>query len=942
MRLEEPTEEVENWLASVAEIERDTSTIDDQMLQNQRCLKGYCPHWSSRYRLSKKAVKKANDVITHRGRNFSVVSIILPPPDVEPTTIPDFVEGLESFEIHMKEVMGALRKEDSRTIGLYGMGGVGKTTLMKIVNNKLKGSQLFRKVVMVTVSSTMDLRKIQDEIAERLGMKDKLGSIAQVRVNQLSKRLVAEEKVLIILDDVWKKFEVSDIGILSGNEHKGCKIVVTTRLEDVCREMGIQKIIKMEGLSQEDSFTLFKTTVGDVATLLPLRDYAEEIVGKCGGMPLALVTLGSSLKAMEDGFMWRDALRVLRSYEPIELENVIPEVISSLRFSYDHLNSAKMKLCFLFCCLFPEDHNIELSHLRMYGVGEGFLKVDGNLQDSSDKLLSYVKRLKASCLLLDGDRVGCVKMHDVVRGVAMWISSKPEHGFMAKSGLEFREWPTKDKIAEYKRISWIKHIGNNTLPDRQECPQLLSLLLQNNEHLRSIPNSFFQGMKMLAVLDLSKIQISSLPQSFQCLTNLRTLSLEGCHNLTSLSQLGGLEKLEALSLRYTGIQELPMEIGGLTSLKLLDLTRTASLRVVAPKIISRLSNLEELYMGHSFSDWEITDSSGDGSKASFDEVASLTRLTLLYMHVKDVRCLSLNVPSPWEKLKKFCIKVSDKSYEDSKRHRSMQLSNITSDHVSSVSNWVKSLLEKSEELELVHCDGVQSLSSLLSLEALNRLKVFRVWNCESSRCLFSSVLAKSLQQLEELCIRDCKNMEKIISDEVMVQEERRNYSNLLQTSTIFQNLRQLTIDHCHSLKNLLTWNLAQGLQHLEELNILHCEGIEEIISANVEELRVEINKWLFPRLRRIYLSSLPELTGFFYVYSRGRRHSHVRLNFPSLLYFDVNDCPKLKMLPLWSQSAPKLERIHGEIEWFQELEWEEEKIMLPRFQPLFIPYRNFQ
>ncbi len=121
-------------------------------------------------------------------------------------------------------------------------------------------------------------------------------------------------------------------------------------------------------------------------------------------------------------------------------------------------------------------------------------------------------------------------------------------------------------------------------------------------------------MSKLRGLALSKMQLLSLPQSVHLLSNLQTLCLDQCV-LGDISIIGNLEKLENLSLVDSDIEWLPNEIGELTQLRLLDLSSCWNLKVIPPNVISKLTQLEELYMGNTFVKWEFEGKEG-GAEAS--------------------------------------------------------------------------------------------------------------------------------------------------------------------------------------------------------------------------------------------------------------------------------------------------------------------------------------
>ncbi|XP_077242077.1 putative disease resistance protein At4g27220 [Tasmannia lanceolata] len=1021
-RGEEITDEVQGWLQEVVATEAVAERLNDGVTENKRCFK-CCPDLCSRYSLGKEAKKKMVDVDDRLTRgNFPHVSNPRPPPSIESLPAGEF-EAFESTESAMKQVIKALKYERINIIGVYGMGGVGKTTLVEQVGKKAKIEKWCDEVVKVTVSHKQDLKKIQSELAEKLGMQLTDENV-QVRAVRLLDRLKQEKKILIILDDLWDRLDLTQVGIPSAGNHEGCQIIMTTRNEDLCSKskMNCQEIIEVKELSPQDSWNLFKEKAGVDET----DEVAKGVAKECKGLPLAIVTVARALNG-KDSDAWENARRELRASCPKNIDNVYKDLYSCLELSYNCIEGEEAKSCFLFCCLFPEDYNIEVRHLMRYLVGEMVFENVSNLKDAWHLTQTLVKKLKDSCLLLNGDIEGYVKMHDVVRDVAIWIASRIEHGSLVKAGVYLEEWP--EKLEQCKRLSLMRNTIS-VLPKQPICPHLQTLLLQQNDgYLKEIPNNFFQQMTELLVLDLRGTGISSLPPSLSCSSNLRTLCLDGCWYLNNISPLKELVNLEILSLKESGIEELPIEIGDLANLKLLDLTGTFRLKRVPPNVISKLRKLEELYVSISFNMWEVKGSSGYGSNASFDEVvASLSRLTVLYIEVADLKITSLDFSGPWENLTKFGMRVSDDWDEKSDVD---DLGNYMDIKIMSypVCKWVKVLLGRSEVIVLEGCctnithlldDEGRGFNNLKSLTlkhchrmehiafppiAFGRLQRLRIWNvgkleevfdyeegiiekshaiiptpplstleeielkflpklrslwrkgvmpptgtlhnlkklfvydCNSLTCLFSPVLAQNLQQLEELHIEWCLKMEKIICDEEMMPP----------TGTLY-NLKKLVVFNCDSLTCLFSPVLAQNLQQLEDLFIAGCSKMEKIIcdeemmiSASEEEQELGVvNKedLLLPRLKNLSLYHLPELWSLCYHRNnRGGGGSHVSLDFPSLESIQVYACFNLKMLPLGSQSAPKLERIKGEEAWFEGLEWEDEVIM-SRLRPLFIPVND--
>ncbi|PIA29078.1 hypothetical protein AQUCO_06300037v1 [Aquilegia coerulea] len=556
---------VERWLEKVDKILIEAGHVNDDASGIDSCFKGWC---CGRYDLGKKASKTIIDVteLVNEGRSINEVSTPAPIQDFDLMPTDDF-EAFESTRSAMDLVMKALVNDRISIIGVHGMGGIGKTTLMRKIGNQVKMNKLFDVVVMVSVSQNHDMKRIQEEIAEDLCLN--FGQErGETRKRRLFSRLKQEMRVLIILDDMWSRLDLTEVGIPCGEHHMGCKVVLTTRRLDVCNMMKTQVNVRLECLSEPDSWHLFQKNAGAEVDSFVLGEVARDVAKECKGLPVALVTLG---RAMRDKSLsvWENVLQQLRESDFTYIEDMDARVFQAIKLSYDYLPTDISKSIFLFCCLFPEDHKISVDDLLRYMMGEGLLK-DVKLNQAKRKLDTVVDILISSHLLLKGDRDGYVLMHDVIRDVSIIIATR-DHGFIVKAGRGLEAWPEQESLEKCLRFSLM---GNelSDLPERPDCPKILTFSLSRCQSLENIPERFFEGMSSLLTLDLSHTPILSLPSSLACLENLRSLCLDGCTALQDVSLIGKLKNLEMISLKKTSIKMLPVkEIREFKSLKLLAL-----------------------------------------------------------------------------------------------------------------------------------------------------------------------------------------------------------------------------------------------------------------------------------------------------------------------------------------------------------------------------------
>ncbi|KAK4581011.1 hypothetical protein RGQ29_024610 [Quercus rubra] len=778
--------EVKRW------VEKAHNILDEDAEANKKGLGG----WRRRYSLSRKAKKKTLEIeVLLNDGPFNEVCAPPPPLGIGSLSI----EGIMDFESRTKmrsEVLEALRADKVNVIAICGMGGIGKTTMAKEVAKKAKDDKLFDEVVMVVVSQNQDLRKIQVQIAEMLGLQlVKENSLE--RAGQLKNRLSMDSKrVLVILDDVWDELNLEAVGIPYGDQHNKCKILLTSRSEEACTQMRTQKIFPIKVLSEEEAWNLFREMAGNCIDTLGLHPIAKEVAKECGGLPVAIVTVGRALENKSE-FEWRAALQQLKNSNPKNIPGLDSKVYSSIELSYSYLKSDEAKSFFLLCCLFPEDCDILIEFLVRYGVGQRlFAKID-TVAEARNIVHAIVKNLKRSFLLLDSEEGEMfVKMHDVVRDVA--ISIAENQGFLVRCNEKMEEWPEKDSCERSTAISLVS-TELKRHPDGLECPKLELLQLGSfSDTLQTLlPPNLFKGMKGLKVLTLFSISFPSLPQSINVLQNLRTLQFFGCE-ITDASAIGELRKLEILSFLGSKIEELPGEMRNLSYLKFLELSGCNDLERIPPNLLSSLSHLEELCMfGVNRVDWEPVEGNKEeeGANASLTELMSLSYLVALKIQIPNIKVLPKDLAFKNETIKFQIFSGENQNIDDDDlgEYFHSLLKNRLKLATCDISDIVESqmllqLFKKSEILKLKEIKGLKNIVYELDKEGFQCLKVLEVCDSDDVEYVMDATSNQNpraaFPNLESLELADLPNLKEIYRS----QFPKRSFSGVC-----FGNLKSLQL-----------------------------------------------------------------------------------------------------------------------------------------------------
>nr|CAB3451996.1 unnamed protein product [Digitaria exilis] len=490
-------------------------------------------------------------------------------PELQRAKSPDennkFVEIGGQAESFIKQ----LKKDehDFKVFAVVGFGGVGKTTLAMEVCQRLAAD--FPYQAMVSVSQTFqparDLENLLKGILQQVvmpktddgkGVKEEKA----VGIDELGAYL-SDKRYLIVIDDVWttQAWEAIEYKLAAAQTNNNCggRIIVTTRIEAVaeaCSTASARQhcIHHMEPLKLDDSKKLFLSKAfGKMDATYPkeLTDVMDNILKKCSGIPLAIVSVANILAGYTSKDKWERVCKSMGS------EMVSHPTLEGMRhivaLSYNHLPH-ELKRCMMHLSIFPEDYEIDKDRLVSRWIAEGLVpeKRGCTLTEVAE---TYLDELVSRNMVVR-------RFHEIVRNVELYrvhdvllevmVSKSLESNFVSLLGEQYAGVSYDDRI---RRLSIQGSSSSLGIEHGMEV-----------KHVRSL--SMFQlqeGHKLLDNLDKFVL--------------LRVLDLEGCKGVTDQHVLHAckLYLLRFLSFENTEISKVPPQVKKLEHLQVLNLQRSS-------------------------------------------------------------------------------------------------------------------------------------------------------------------------------------------------------------------------------------------------------------------------------------------------------------------------------------------------------------------------------
>ncbi|XP_062020079.1 TMV resistance protein N-like isoform X1 [Rosa rugosa] len=551
--------------------------------------------------------------------------------------------------------------DDVRFIGIWGMGGIGKTTMVRAVYERISHEFEFS-FLLTDVRDSVEksgLLILQKQLLS--GIWTKKADISDLYEGATKiRRLLGHKKVLLILDDVTHSRHLK---YLAGNQDwfgSGSRVLITTRNEHLLIEHGVERRLKVEEFNDEDSLQLFSWKAFKRG--YPEEDFlglSKSVINYAKGLPLALEVLGSFLHG-RDRSEWNSSLRKLGRVCNLEIFDI-------LKTSYDGLDDEEKKIFLDISCFF---------------CGEDKDRVTEVLISCDVSAIIGIKVLIERCLLTVS--YGRLRMHDLLQEMGreivcqestnepgrrsrLWLPQDVKHVLTKNTGTEAIEGIVLDSTElgvkvevnakSFSMMNKLRYlvIKNGKLPNELEClPNSLRILKWTGYPSKSLPAHF--NPEKLLELNMCHSCIEHFPLEIEPLYNLKTVKLSNSLNLVNTPNFEGMPHLELLFLEGCtrlyevdpGVEVLEnltilslkncknlvhfaSSVRGLKSLKVLNLSGCSKLKKL-PDDMGHLVSLEELHVN------------GTGIRELPSSIGMLERLPLLKMEdCEDLVCLPISV-----------------------------------------------------------------------------------------------------------------------------------------------------------------------------------------------------------------------------------------------------------------------------------------------------------
>ncbi|KAM0891079.1 hypothetical protein ACQ4PT_026628 [Festuca glaucescens] len=458
---------------------------------------------------------------------------------------------------------GDLEQMSSKVTTVWGMPGVGKTTLVAHVYSIVKVD--FDAAAWITVSDSCRIEDLLRKIAAELSI-----DVANVEMRGLAESIhnyLQGKKYILVLDDVWNARLWTEIRNVFPTSNSTGRFVLTSRKHEVSLLATRESAIHLEPLQPHHSWVLFCKGAfwndDDKECPLELQKLAWKFITKCQGLPIAITCIGRLLSGKPPTLAeWENVYRGLDSQLA---KDVIPDVDMILKVSLEDL-PYDLKNCFLHCALFPEDYGLKRKMIMRQWIAAGFINEKEENRTLEEVAEGYLAELVNRSLLQvvesnHAGRLDSYRMHDVIRLLALNKAKEECFGEVHNGSAagEFsvdcaRRVSVQGENLEQLRQSGVTHLRALHVFEYSNVDLLKPILTSSN---------------LLSILDLQGSRIKMLPCEVFSLFNLRYLGFRDTDIESLPEAVGRLQNLEVLDASGANLTYLPNSIVELKKLRYL-------------------------------------------------------------------------------------------------------------------------------------------------------------------------------------------------------------------------------------------------------------------------------------------------------------------------------------------------------------------------------------
>ncbi|KAK7341158.1 hypothetical protein VNO80_24083 [Phaseolus coccineus] len=503
-------------------------------------------------------------------------------------------EGVVGFVHDSKVVIKRLLEGGSKrnAVSIIGMGGLGKTTLARKVYNSSQVEQHFTCRVWVYVSNECRVRELLLALLKHLmpnfeqqckgkkkGKKSTRASsnLSEEELKKLVRNKLETRRYLVVVDDLWKRQDWDEVQDAFPDNNRGSRILITSRLKEVALHTSHDLPYYLQFLSEEESWELFcrKVFRGEDYPS-DLEALGKQMVQSCRGLPLSIIVLAGVLAYKEKSHReWSKVVGHVNWYLTQD-ETQVKDIV--LKLSYDNL-PRRLKPCFLYLGIFPEDFEIPITPLLRKWVAEGFIQDTGNRDPdevAEDYLYELIDRSLVQVVKVEtnGGLETC-QVHDLLRDLC--ISESKEDKVLEVCTDNNILIPTKAR-----RLSIHTKMGNYISSSNNDHSCIRSLFLFGPDYYvkGSDWNWILKRFKLVRVLELGPTWLE-MPSNLGNFIHLRYLRIEKVWFSfvpTSILNLWNLQTIDIGELRYEIPISFPVQMWKLKHLRHLNAAHSIELQ----------------------------------------------------------------------------------------------------------------------------------------------------------------------------------------------------------------------------------------------------------------------------------------------------------------------------------------------------------------------------